>query len=40
MLCAGDGFQPMFAFEALVPVLKPGLLRNDRIGSTLQDFLL
>ena len=40
MLCAGDGFQPMFAFEALVPVLKSRLLRNDRIGANPQDFFL
>ena len=28
----------MFAFEALVPVLKTGLLRNDRIGPKSEDL--
>ncbi len=40
MLCAGERFYPVFAFEPLIPVLKPGLFRTDRIGSQPQDFFL
>ena len=40
MLGSWDRLQAMGAFEALVPVLKPGLFRPDRIGSKPQDFFL